>query len=119
VFETTTVYREPAASEAAVTRREAVASETTVAHREPMASETAAAKAVTSSAKTTAVASATASTAPSERGCAGRRCRYTEHDGRSSCNHLLAHCSKLLMFHLIWIAAARVSCGSTSLAAVT
>jgi hypothetical protein len=75
-----------------------------VAHREPAASETATAKAVTSAAKTTAMASATAvaSTAAScERGCAGRRCRYAERDGRSRCNYLFAHFSKLLIFHLI------------------
>jgi hypothetical protein len=86
-----------------VAHGEPVTSETAVAHREPMASETAAAKAVTSAAKTTAVASTatTASTAaPCERGCAGRRCRYAEHDGRSYCNHLLAHFSKLLRVHL-------------------
>jgi hypothetical protein len=91
VADTAAIYRDP------------VAAETAVAHREPMASETAVAKAVTSAAKTTTMASAatTASTAaPCERGCAGRRCRYAEHDGRSYCNHLLAHFSKLLKFHL-------------------
>jgi hypothetical protein len=104
VAETATVYREPAASETAVAHGEPVTSETAVAHREPVASETAAAKSVTSTAKTAAVASTatTASTAaPCERGCGVRRCRYAEHDGRSCCNHLLAHCSKLLMFHSI------------------
>jgi hypothetical protein len=84
--------------------------ETAVAHREPAASEpttakavtseTAAAKAVTSAAKTTAMPSAASTTAPCERGCAGRHCCYSEHDGRSHCNHLLAHFSKLLKFHL-------------------
>jgi hypothetical protein len=65
---------------------ETTAVETAVARREPAASETATAKAVTSAAKTTGMASAatTASTAaPCERGCAGRRCRYAEHDGGS------------------------------------
>ena len=80
---------------------EATVAETAVAHREPAASETATAKAVTSAAKTTAMASAATTASPCERGCAGRRCRYAEHDGRSCCNHLLAHCSKLLMFHSI------------------
>jgi hypothetical protein len=89
--ETATVYREP------------VASETAVGHPEPMASETTTAKTVTSAAKATAMASATTTTAstaaPCERDCTGRCCRrYAEHDGRSCCNHLFAHFSKLLMF---------------------
>ena len=96
-------------TETAAACREPVASETAVAHREPMASETATAKAVTSKtpamASTTAMA-ATSTAAPCERDCAGRRCGYAEPDSRSCYNHLLAHFSKLLMFHLIWIASA-------------
>jgi hypothetical protein len=90
---------------------EATAIQTTVAdtaaiYRDRMAAETAVAhcvaKAVTSAAKTTAMASAMASSAAScERGCADRRCRYAEREGRSRCNYLFAHFSKLLMFHLI------------------
>jgi hypothetical protein len=90
---------ETAVAETAVAHREPAASETATA--KAVTSETATAKAVTSAAKTTTMASAatTASTAaPCERGCAGRRCRYAEHDGRSYCNHLLAHFSKLLKF---------------------
>jgi len=34
---------------------------------------------------------------------------YAEHDGRSCCNHLLAHYSVLLMFHRRWIASARTA----------
>jgi hypothetical protein len=48
-----------------------------------------------------------------ERDCACSRCRCAEHDGRSCCNHLLVHFSKLLMFRLIWIiwiASARPLC---------
>jgi hypothetical protein len=89
VADTGAIYRDP------------LAAQTAVAHREPMASETAVAKAVTSAAKTTAMASATAvaSTAAScERGCAGRRCRHAERDGRSRYNYLFAHFSTLLMF---------------------
>jgi hypothetical protein len=87
VADTAAIYRHP------------VAAETTVAHR--------VAKAVTSAAKTTAMASAMASSAVAstaascERGCADRRCRYAEREGRSRCNYLFAHFSKLLMFHLI------------------
>ena len=83
------------------TALETTVAETAVAHREHAASETVTDKAVTSAAKTTAMASAATTASPCERGCAGRRCRYAEHDGRSCCNHLLAHCSKLLMFHSI------------------
>jgi hypothetical protein len=108
VAETTVV--ETAVAETTVV--ETAVAETAVAHREPAASETATAKAVTSAAKTTAMPSAAKTTAvastsaattasPCERGCAGCRCRYAEHDGSSCCNHLLAHFSKLLMFHSI------------------
>jgi hypothetical protein len=116
VAETTVV--ETAVAETAVV--ETAVAETAVAHREPAASyatakavtsETATAKAVTSATKTTAMpstATSTASTAaPCECGCAGRRCRYAEHDGRSCCNHLLAHFSTLLMFHFTWMASAQ------------
>jgi hypothetical protein len=94
VADTAAIYRDP------------VAAETTVAHR--------VAKAVTSTAETTAMASsAVASTAAScERDCAGRRCRYAEHDGRSRCNYLFAHFSKLPMFHLI--CGARLICATVS-----
>jgi hypothetical protein len=110
-FDTTVARRDPAASETVVARRQPEASETAVAHRDPVASETAAAKAVTSAAKTTAVSSNTTTTAaPCERDCAGRRCCYAEHDGRSCCNHLLAHFSKLLMFHLMWVTPTRPLC---------
>jgi hypothetical protein len=97
VAETAVAHREPAASETATAK--AVTSETATA--KAVTSETATTKAVTSAAKTTAMASAATTASPCERGCAGRRCRYAEHDGRSCCNHLLAHCSKLLMFHSI------------------
>jgi hypothetical protein len=73
-----------------------------VIYRDPVAAETAVAHRVTSTAKTAMAASAVASTAAScERGCAGRRCRYAERDGRSRCNYLFAYFSKLLIFHLI------------------
>jgi hypothetical protein len=84
--------------------------DTAAIYRDRMAAETAVAhcvaKAVTSAAKTTAMASpmassAVASAASCERGCANRRCRHAERDGRSRCNYLFAHFSKLLMFHLI------------------
>jgi hypothetical protein len=84
--------------------------DTAAIYRDRMAAETAVAhcvaKAVTSAAKTTAMASpmassAVASAASCERGCADRRCRYAEREGRSRCNYLFAHFSKLLMFHLI------------------
>jgi hypothetical protein len=107
VAETAVAHREPAASETATAKAvtsetataKAVTSETATA--KAVTSETATTKAVTSAAKTTAMASAATTASPCERGCAGRRCRYAEHDGRSCCNHLLAHCSKLLMFHSI------------------
>jgi hypothetical protein len=91
---------ETTVAETATVCREPVASETTVAHREPMTSETAAPKAVTSATKTAAMASAATAVAspaaPCERHCAGPRCCYTEHDGRSCYNYLFAHFSKLL-----------------------
>jgi hypothetical protein len=89
--------------------------DTAAIYRDRMAAETAVAhcvaKAVTSAAKTTAMASAMASSAVAsaascERGCADRRCRYAEREGRSRCNYLFAHFSKLLMFHLkcaVWM----------------
>jgi hypothetical protein len=88
---------------------EATAIQTTVAdtaaiYRDPVAAETAVAHRVAKAVTSTAMASATAvaSTAAScERGCAGRRCCHAERDGRSRCNYLFAHFSKLLMFHLI------------------
>lgn len=95
-----TAVAETTVAETAVAHREPAASETATA--KAVTSETATAKAVTSAAKTTTMASAatTASTAaPCERGCAGRRCRYAEHHGRSYCNHLLAHFFKLLRVH--------------------
>jgi hypothetical protein len=60
--------------------------------------------------KTTDMASAAQATAPCERDCAGRCCRYAEHDGRTCCNQLLTHFSELLMFHLIWIASVQPLC---------
>jgi hypothetical protein len=60
--------------------------------------------------KTTDMASAAQATAPCERDCAGRCCRYAEHDGRTCCNQLLTHFSELLMFHLIWIASVQSLC---------
>jgi hypothetical protein len=56
------------------------------------------------------MASAAKATAPCERDCAGRCCRYAEHDGRTCCNQLLTHFSELLMFHLIWIASVQPLC---------
>ena len=86
VADTAAIYRDPMAVETAVTHCVAA-----VAH--------CVAKAVTSAAMaSTAVASTAASC---KRGCADRRCRYAERDGRSRCNYLFAHFSKLLMFHLI------------------
>jgi trimeric autotransporter adhesin len=65
---------------------------------------------VASAAQATDMASAAKATAPCERDCAGRRCRYAEHDGRTCCNQLLTHFFKLLMFHLIWITSVRPLC---------
>jgi hypothetical protein len=82
--------------------------DTAAIYRDRMAAETAlahcVAKTVTSAAKTTPMASpmassAVASAASCERGCANRR--HAKRDGRSRCNYLFAHFSKLLMFHLI------------------
>ena len=74
--DTAAIYRDPMAVETAVTHCVAA-----VAH--------CVAKAVTSAAMaSTAVASTAASR---ERGCADRRCRYAERDGRSRCNYLFAH----------------------------
>jgi hypothetical protein len=95
--ETAVARCNPEASETAVAHRDPEVSETAAARRDPEASETAAAaKAVTSAAQINADASTaetTATAAPCERDCAGRRGRYAEHDSRSCCNHLLAHCS--------------------------
>ena len=65
---------------------------------------------VASAAQATDMASAAKATAPCERDCAGRCCRYAEHDGRTCCNQLLTHFSELLMFHLIWIASVQSLC---------
>jgi hypothetical protein len=73
---------------------------TAAIYRDPVAAETAVAHrvaAVTSAAMTSATA--VTSAASCERDCAGRRCRYAEHDSGSRCNYLLAHLYKLLMFH--------------------
>jgi hypothetical protein len=65
---------------------------------------------VASAAQATDMTSAAKATAPCERDCAGRCCRYAEHDGRTCCNQLLTHFSELLMFHLIWIASVQPLC---------
>jgi hypothetical protein len=65
---------------------------------------------MTSAAQATDMTSAAKATAPCERDCAGRCCRYAEHDGRTCCNQLLTHFSELLMFHLIWIASVQPLC---------
>ena len=122
------------AAEIAVVRLDPGDSESVVVRRDPMACETGAAKTanmasaaktkttdvasaaktkttdVASAAQATDMASAAKATAPCERDCAGRCCRYAEHDGRTCCNQLLTHFSELLMFHLIWIASVQPLC---------
>ena len=123
------------AAETAVVRLDPGDSEGVVVRRDPMACETGAAKTANMAAaktkttdgasaaktkttdvasaaktKTTDMASAAQATAPCERDCAGRCCRYAEHDGRTCCNQLLTHFSELLMFHLIWIASVQPLC---------
>jgi hypothetical protein len=120
------VRLDPGDSEGVVVRRDPMACETGAAKTTNMASAVAcaaktkttdvapAAKTkttdVASAAQATDMTSAAKATAPCERDCAGRCCRYAEHDGRTCCNQLLTHFSELLMFHLIWIASVQPLC---------
>jgi hypothetical protein len=122
--ETAVVRLDPGDSEGVVVRRDPMACETGAAKTANMASAAktkttdgaSAAKTKTTDmasaakTKTTDMASAAQATAPCERDCAGRCCRYAEHDGRTCCNQLLTHFSELLMFHLIWIASVQPLC---------